>query len=92
METAGLVVLADRWDIGWRAYLDGRPVPILQANHALRGVVVPAGTGTLEFRYQPASFAWGLRLAGAAATVLLMCFGNSMKSLRARLKETAPKA
>jgi hypothetical protein len=71
METPGLVVLADLWDQGWRAWLNGRPVPILRTNHALRGVVVPAGDGTLEFRYEPASFAWGLRLAGFAAVALL---------------------
>ena len=71
METPGLVVLTDLWDKGWRAYLEGRPVSILRANHAVRGVVVPAGTATLEFRYEPASLAWGLRLAGAAAVILL---------------------
>jgi hypothetical protein len=71
METPGLVVLADLWDKGWQAYLSGKPVPILRTNHAIRGVVVPAGSGTLEFRYEPASFSWGLRLAGLAALVIL---------------------
>jgi hypothetical protein len=75
METPGLVVLADLWDKGWRAYFNGRPVPILRANHALRGVVVPAGSGTLEFRYAPASFAWGLRLAGLGGVALLGWLG-----------------
>jgi len=74
METAGLVVLADMWDQGWRAYLNGCPVPILQTNHAIRGVVVPPGAGILEFRYQPASLAWGLRLAGIAALTLSIWF------------------
>ena len=71
METPGLVVLADRWDKGWRAYWDGRPVPILEANYAIRGVVVPAGNGTLEFIYKPASLILGLWLAGFAALVLI---------------------
>ena len=71
METPGLVVLADLWDKGWQASLNGRRVPILRTNHAIRGVVVPAGSGTIEFRYAPASFAWGIRLAGLAALVLL---------------------
>jgi len=73
METRALVVLADLWDRGWRAYLNGAPAPILRTNHALRGVVVPAGAGTLEFCYEPGSFKWGLRLAGVAA-VLLACW------------------
>jgi hypothetical protein len=71
METPGLVVLADRWDQGWRAYLNGKRVPILRANHAIRGVVVPAGSGTLEFRYWPASLASGLGLASLAGLALL---------------------
>ena len=75
METPGLVVLADLWDQGWQAYLNGRRVPILRANHAIRGVVVPAGSGTLEFRYAPASFAWGLRLAALAGIALLGWLG-----------------
>ena len=72
METPGLVVLADLWDKGWRAYLNGQRLPILRTNHAVRGVMAPAGSGTLEFRYEPASFAWGLRLSGLAAGVLLV--------------------
>jgi hypothetical protein len=70
METAGIVVLSDRWDKGWHAYLSGKEVPILRANHAVRGVSVPAGNGELEFRYEPASFAFGLRLAGLSALVI----------------------
>ena len=78
METPGLVVLADLWDKGWQAYWNGRRVPILRTNHAIRGVVVPAGSGTLEFRYAPASFAWGLGLAGlrGGAAAGLGCDSN----------------
>ncbi len=66
MQTPGLVVLADRWDRGWRAYLDDRPVPILRTNHVLRGVQVSAGDSTLVFDYEPESFKWGLGLMLAA--------------------------
>lgn len=71
METPGLVVLADRWDKGWHAFYNGKPAEILRANYAVRGVVVPAGNGTLEFIYRPASLTLGLWLAGFAAIVLL---------------------
>jgi hypothetical protein len=82
MATPGLVVLADHWDQGWRAYLDDRPTPISRANHAVRGVVVPAGTGTLEFRYEPASFAWGLRCSVMAAAASLAWLGLACWSRR----------
>ena len=71
METPGLVVLADRWDKGWRAYYNGKPVQILRTDYAIRGVIVPAGNGTLEFIYKPASLILGLWLAGSAAIILL---------------------
>ena len=75
MQTPGLVVLADHWDAGWHAYYDGKAVPILQTNHAVRGVVAPAGKGTLEFRYEPAGFAWGVRLCGLALAALTVWAG-----------------
>ena len=71
METPGLIVLADNWDKGWRAFWNGRPMPVLRVDYTIRGVVVPAGIGTLEFIYRPASVALGLWLAGLAAIVLL---------------------
>jgi hypothetical protein len=86
MKTAGLVVLADLWDVGWNAYYNGSAVPILRANHALRGVVAPEGKGTLEFRYEPASTARGLRFCGLALLVLagwaLMAAWNSRRARR----------
>jgi hypothetical protein len=75
MQTAGLVVLADLWDTGWKAYLNGTSVPILRTNHAVRGVVAPAGQGKLEFRYEPNSFAWGIRIAGLALLVWIVWAG-----------------
>lgn len=92
METPGLVVLADLWDQGWKAYLGGNPVPILRANQALRGVVVNAGVATLEFRYEPQSLAWGLRLAAVAGAVLLLGTGvNVWRRKRPRRRYEAGK-
>jgi hypothetical protein len=72
MRTAGCLVLADVWYPGWRAYVGNREVPILRVNHALRGVVLPAGCGELQMRFEPASFYLGLKLALAALLVLVL--------------------
>jgi hypothetical protein len=69
MRTPGLVVLADRWDQGWKAYLDGKETPILRTNHALRGVVLPAGERILQFRFESAALARGAALSGLALLV-----------------------
>ncbi len=70
METPGLVVLADSWDKGWTARLNGSPAPILRVNHAVRGVVAPAGASRVEFSYDPASFRLGLHLSELAAAII----------------------
>jgi hypothetical protein len=90
MDTPGLVVLADLWDQGWNAYLNDRQVPILRTNHALRGVVAPAGQATLEFRYQPASFTWGLRLAAAGLLATLGWLGAGLWIGRAETAAPPP--
>jgi hypothetical protein len=89
METTGLVVLADLWDSGWRAYLNGAKVPILRTNHAIRGVVVPPGSRTLEFRYEPASFKWGLRSA-ILATIVLAVWSAAIRRSRVAIEAARP--
>jgi hypothetical protein len=66
MHAPGLVVLADRWDPDWHAYLDGAEVPLLRANYVLRGARAPAGSHRLMFRYEPASLYRGLWWMGVA--------------------------
>jgi hypothetical protein len=60
LDQPGLLVLADQWYPGWKAYLDGKPVPVVPANYAIRGVPLPAGRGEVVFRYEPTGWARGL--------------------------------
>jgi hypothetical protein len=89
MDTPGLVVLADNWDKGWRAYWNGRRVPVLRADYTIRGVVLPAGSGTLEFVYRPASLMLGCALAIFAVAVLLAWLAAVKIGFRFMQKETA---
>ncbi|MDQ2808548.1 MAG: YfhO family protein [Chloroflexota bacterium] len=68
---AGLLILADQAFPGWTATVDGRPAAIHTADHALRGVYVPAGSHLVQFRYQPASLRWGAAISGVAGLVAL---------------------
>ncbi len=45
---------------GWNAYVDGAPVELVRANYAFSALDVPAGEHTVEIRYEPASWRWGL--------------------------------
>ena len=58
-KTGGLLVLTDTYFPGWKATVDGRSAPIERVDYLLRGVRVPAGAHTVEFRYEPASWRAG---------------------------------
>lgn len=51
--TPAVLLFNDRWHESWQATVDGKPVPVLRANHLMRGVVVPAGEHVVEFRFAP---------------------------------------
>jgi hypothetical protein len=66
---AGLLVLNDAYDQGWRAQVDGVEAPILRVNGLFRGVFVrSAGVHQVRFYYLPKSFVrgglWSLLLLG----------------------------
>jgi hypothetical protein len=74
MPTAGWLVLTDNHYPGWRATVNGRDSDIRRANLFARAVAVPAGRSRIEFRYQPASFWYGVyaSITAAAMTVLAL--------------------
>lgn len=61
------LVLADTFDPGWHAFLDGREVPIRPAYAAFRAVYLAGGTHKIVFTYEPAGFRAGLIVSGIGA-------------------------
>jgi len=61
------------YEKGWNAYLDGQKYPHGRANYILRTMVIPAGEHTLEFRFEPATYYLGQKIAmiGSVIVVLL---------------------
>jgi Bacterial membrane protein YfhO len=72
-----VLVLTDVYYPGWKASVDGRDTPVERVDYLLRGVVVPPGVHTVEFRYEPASWraGWILSLLAALVTAGLALFG-----------------
>lgn len=55
------LIISDTYYPGWRARLEnGKELPILQADYALRAITVPAGEHTVTMWYFPDSFKNGL--------------------------------
>jgi len=44
---------------GWKAYIDGKETEIVKVDYCFRGLPLPAGQHTIEFRFEPASKAKG---------------------------------
>jgi hypothetical protein len=62
-ETAAYLILADTFDPGWSATVDGKSTAIRPAYVAFRAVYLPQGEHTVVFTYRPAGFDVGLRLS-----------------------------
>jgi len=60
------LVLNDSWAAGWKAFVDGAEQPVTRVNSAFRGLVVPAGSHQVTFRYRPRFLLLGFRVSGGA--------------------------
>jgi hypothetical protein len=72
-KTPAVLLLNDRTGDDWNVWVDQKPGAVLRCNYIMRGVFVPAGHHTVEFRYQPplkllfvslTAFGLGIVLAG----------------------------
>jgi hypothetical protein len=77
-DTPAYLVLADTFDPGWSATVDGRSAPIRPAYVAFRAVYLTPGSHKIVFTYRPAGFEMGLSLTGCGFLLgLLLWFWPS---------------
>lgn len=57
-----VLVFADTFYPGWKAFVNQKPVPIERANFLFRGLVVPPGDSQVEMVYEPQSYRLGMFL------------------------------
>ena len=69
-DTPQLLVLAERFSGGWKATVDGTPIPMLRAEIDFMGCVAPVGNHTIRFIFDPASVHHG-RLISTMTLLLL---------------------
>jgi hypothetical protein len=83
---AGILVLSETYFQGWKAWEDGREIPILRANHAFRGIELPRGLHSLKLVYRPYSLRIGIDCA--LATFMLVFFYFILVKRRGSIVQT----
>ncbi|MFI5150816.1 MAG: YfhO family protein [Bacteroidia bacterium] len=63
---------------GWNAYLDGKQVSYVNVDYVLRGMQIPDGRHSIEFKFEPAVYKTGNKISLAGSILLLLCTGGSL--------------
>lgn len=69
-----VLILADQYENGWEARIDGNITKISPANLIFRAIKVPTGKHEVVFNYFPKSFENGLRIS--TITILFLLIGT----------------
>lgn len=60
---------------GWKATIDGKEAQILNVNYVLRGLKVPSGKHTIEFKFEPQVVKTGSTIALMSSIGMLLLIG-----------------
>jgi hypothetical protein len=66
------------YEKGWNAYVDGQKADHVRVNYVLRGMKVPAGKHEISFRFEPANYFLGEKIAFASSIALILLVGFSI--------------
>jgi hypothetical protein len=72
-KTPSVLLFNDRTGDFWNVWVDQQPENLLRCNYIMRGVFVPVGRHTIEFRYQPP---WKMLAISSAAVLLGILLGG----------------
>lgn len=79
----GWILFTDRWAKGWRAWIDGREVPVWGANLVFRAIRVSPGPRTVRFRYRPPGYPWLLLVSWG--TLVAVAVGAAWRPIQGRI-------
>ena len=78
-QAEAVVVIPGNYAPGWKAWIDGEPADIFEANLFSKGVLVPPGRHDIEVRYLPATFVIGAIISLATVGLSLILFGLQVR-------------
>jgi uncharacterized membrane protein YfhO len=84
------LVLGDNYYPGWKAFVDGREVPIERVDYLFRGVRIGPGASTVEFRYEPLSWRIGWIVSLIALIALLTLLAIALRGARRGSRSRRP--
>ncbi len=67
-----LLVLADTYYPGWKAYVNGKEKEVLPVNHMFRGVIIEPGESKVVFSYQSNAYKTGFSFLGAGLLAMTL--------------------
>jgi hypothetical protein len=71
---------------GWNAYVDGKQSEHFRANYVLRGMAVPAGNHTIEFKFEPQVVKTGSSIALISTLAVILLFAAAIYLERKKSK------
>ena len=75
----GLAVFSEiYYPKGWIATIDGKEVPIFRTDYTLRGLEIPAGTHTVEFKFEPKVVQTGSTIVLISGLGMLLLIGGGI--------------
>ena len=85
-DTPGFLVFSETYyENGWKAYIDGKEEKIYPVDYMIRGLKVPKGKHTIEFKFEPQVVKTGSTITLASSvTFCLLFFGALFFEFRKR--------
>lgn len=72
---------------GWNAYIDGKSSDYLKVDYTLRGMNIPAGKHTIEFKFEPQVVKTGSTIALISSFGMILLIGFGIYSERKKILE-----
>lgn len=84
----GLAVFSEiYYPKGWIATIDNKEVPVFRTNYTLRGIEIPAGKHTIEFKFEPQVVQTGSTIVLMSGLGMLLLIGGGIYFERKKLGE-----
>jgi Bacterial membrane protein YfhO len=71
-DVTSVLLLNDKYDADWHVTVDGKPAELLRCNFIMRGVYLPPGSHTVEFRFTLPKKPLFITVAAMAVGILLI--------------------